>query len=856
MDKLEIDTELLLVSGYLNIDEFEQEFKHSISPKCHTKEQFFANGQKLIDIPLHKIIFMDENYISNFTTNQYTTIIPYFNKSLWLYPHIKKITSRTSNITILKQNEIKDNEFFHAIQLQKTTWMLEAISYYKTHLAQKIITILSSKPIKYAWIDFGIFKIFNNDLNLFQDTMKQLPVRYTNSNVPENKITIPGCWYLDNEFNNELEQITWFFCGGFFIGDERSIRIFNNLVRLEVLELLDKSEYFIQEVNIWFRIWRDKCSELFNWYIGDHNYTMFEYTLEKTKYKIPKHIQIQLYNQVKQSSYTNKLINTINLNLSKDKLIQTQLLDSFNNAINIFMTYKWCYALELFSTCLQLYNEYKNQSRSNTQKLPEKLDYIEMYSLLRKGVCYKNLGNTDQAVLTWLECNNKFPSRCDALYEICKIYREIGKNHNAIIFYNAARKIFTSDPKPLLDTLHPEDIKLFDHDLYTFKFHYEHSIIGFYTHEPKHHKTFTKLMRYLPGDMYNSVICNYKYSVPNLSSIAARNGEFKTTFKLGNIIKVIEGIEYEFRPSNPCLIRVYMNPGDNDNYFYIMNVRYVSYYFVPSNGMVLCSGSNKIITINKLLLLDKHFNILYEPYNHTNNTQGITIISDMLETGPMWYGLEDIRLNYNYQTNKIQYIGCYQNPANEYISIGIGYNYPYRNDNVPSIMIDCNEVKQEWYNVKSPYNRDKEKNWVMLDSNHVIYEWHPLTIGCISKNTDCNEVEYGFNVLEKLETPEFFKHLRGSSNGYLDIVTNEIWFICHLVEYCTPRIYYHIFVILDAETHKLKRYSDIFKIECEKIEFVLGLVVDSKEIILSYSKWDTNAGIGIFDREKIENELF
>lgn len=846
--------ELILVSGYLNIDEFELEFKPTISPKCHTKEQFFTNGQKLIDISLFKIIFIDEKYISNFTSNEYTTLLPYSTKSLWLYPYMEKIIS--SSTTILKQNYIKDNEFFHAIQLQKTTWILEAISYIKKNHTQQSET--KEKPgttdqpsnttVKYAWIDFGIFKIFNNDVTQFQQILNQLPAKYTS--IPNNKITIPGCWPLTRDFNLELQQITWFFCGGFFIGTEKSIRIFNNLVKLEVLELLETKNYFIQEVNVWFRIWRDKCSEIFNWYQGDHNTTMFEYNPSNPKPLIHYSMIIEKpITQLPIQQTTQPIQPTQTSQPNTNNNLQ-QLLDSFNNANRVFMTYNWHYAIEVLTTCIEKYREYKKTHDTT------KLEYIEMYSLLRKGVSCKNVGNTDQAVIIWLECYNLFPSRCDALYELCKIYRETGKNHNALIFYNAAKNIFQSDPKPLLDTLSPEDVKMFDHDLYTFKFYYEHSIFGFYTQQPKHYKTFTKLLSTVPGNIYNSVICNYKYSVPILSSIAARNGEFKTAFKLDNIKKVIEGIEYEFRPSNPCLIRVYIDSGDCNNYFYILNVRYVSYYFVPSNGMVLCSGSTKIITINKLLLLDKYFNILYEPCNNTNNTPGITIISDMLESGPMWYGLEDIKLNYNYETNKIQYIGCYQNPANEYISIGFGYNYPYRNINTPNIMIDCNEVKQEWYYVKSPYNRDKEKNWVMLDSNYVIYEWHPLTIGCISKSTDCNEVVYGLNLLEKLETPEFFKHLRGSSNGYLDIVTNEIWFICHLVEYCTPRIYYHLFVILDAGTHNLKRYSDIFKIEGEKIEFVLGLVVDPKEIILSYSKWDNDAKIGIFDREKIENELF
>lgn len=795
---------VILVSGYLNIDDFEQEFKTILTPKCHTNEQFFSNGQKLIDIPLYKILFIDEKYISNFTTNTYTTIIPYSAKLLWLYPHMDNITS--SNITVLKQNNIKDNEFFHAIQLQKTKWLLEGITHYKTQHP-------SNKPMQYAWIDFGIFKIFNNDLQLFQNTLMQIPTR----NTPENKITIPGCWILNPEFKHELNQITWFFCGGFFIGNERAIRLFNNLVKLEVLELLENNKIFIQEVNVWFRIWRDKCNELFNWYQADHNTTMLE--------PLPQ-ITNSIKTQKTQQSNT--------------------LIDCFNEAIVIFMSYRWAIALESFNLCLELYKQYKNQSSNGKQ-----FEYIEMYCLLRKGVCYKNMCNTEQAVLTWLECNNKFPSRCDALYELCKIYRETGKNHNALIFYNAARKIFLSDPKLLLAKLQLEDVKLFDHELYTFKFHYEHSIFGFYTNEPKHYKTFTKLMHYIPQEMYNSVICNYKYSVPNLSSIASKH---KHTFQ-NTIRKVIEGIEYEFRPSNPCLIRVYID-FENDDYFYIMNIRYVSYYFVPSSGLVMCTGSPKIITINKLFLLDKHFNIIQNIDNKTPNDLEIVIIPNMLESGPMWYGLEDVRLNYDYQTNKIQYIGCYQNPVNKYISIGLGYNYPYRDITTSSIIIDCIEAKQEWYPVKSPYNRDKEKNWVMLDNTHIIYEWHPLTIGYFAKLPNSNSLEYEFNLIEKLDTPGFFKHIRGSSNGYLDKPKNEIWFVCHLVEYFTPQIYYHLFVILDAGTHKLKRYSDIFKIEGAKIEFVLGLIVDTKEIILSYSKWDTDAQIGIFDKEKIENELF
>ena len=54
----------------------------------------------------------------------------------------------------------------------------------------------------------------------------------------------------------------------------------------------------------------------------------------------------------------------------------------------------------------------------------------------------------------------------------------------------------------------------------------------------------------------------------------------------------------------------------------------------------------------------------------------------------------------------------------------------------------------------------------------------------------------------------------------------------------------------------LNRWSHLFKFESEKIEYSLGLIVESKRIIISYSKWDREPTIGIFDKFKIEMEMF
>jgi hypothetical protein len=90
------------------------------------------------------------------------------------------------------------------------------------------------------------------------------------------------------------------------------------------------------------------------------------------------------------------------------------------------------------------------------------------------------------------------------------------------------------------------------------------------------------------------------------------------------------------------------------------------------------------------------------------------------------------------------------------------------------------------------------------------------------------------------------------------------------VEYCQPREYYHFFVVFTKEiengkntdkntsinTIKLSRWSNPFKFEGEKIEYSLGMIVEEKRILISYSKWDREPTIGVFDKFKVEMEMF
>ena len=55
---------------------------------------------------------------------------------------------------------------------------------------------------------------------------------------------------------------------------------------------------------------------------------------------------------------------------------------------------------------------------------------------------------------------------------------------------------------------------------------------------------------------------------------------------------------------------------------------------------------------------------------------------------------------------------------------------------------------------------------------------------------------------------------------------------------------------------EIKRWSNLFKYEGEKIEYSLGLIVEEERIIVSYSKWDSTPAIAIYNKKNIEAGLF
>ena len=317
------------------------------------------------------------------------------------------------------------------------------------------------------------------------------------------------------------------------------------------------------------------------------------------------------------------------------------------------------------------------------------------------------------------------------------------------------------------------------------------------------------------GQYKENLLDNYKFYTKKLVEL---EGAKVHTFH--------ERTQFEFKNNNitfisssPCILPY----GDS----YLLNVRYVNYtYNEATNSYIYHNPEGNINSLNRLYCLNKKLKIIDEH-----------MFNEIEHKNTRYNGIEDVKIFAH--NGNVLFCGTYQSPENHKIAIGHGIY------DVKSSMLKATSFS-------SPNNREWEKNWVFTHNKKgdlkMIYEWSPLTIGTPNMVT---------NVLDNIEkdtnVPNFFRDLRGSSNGCM--YKDEVWFICHLVHHRSPRDYYHILVILDAATLTYKRHSIMFKLKGDAIEFALGFVVEDDRFLITYSCFDRTSFLVELPRE-VEKLLF
>ena len=330
----------------------------------------------------------------------------------------------------------------------------------------------------------------------------------------------------------------------------------------------------------------------------------------------------------------------------------------------------------------------------------------------------------------------------------------------------------------------PDNQVLFiENDVYSGLFIYEQSIVEFYVSHNLDKVLQISMKSLLECPYYHdNVISNLKFSV---KSFCSKFTEIKLPAPFGPHF-------------NPSAISLHEYP--------YANVRYHN-YGIDKKGNYSSNDGGPISTKNCYVNLEdcedyKAFQI--EPTKpHISNIQGF----------------EDLRL---YKYNNKDYFTAVSNReySSDKIQIVKGLY------NLDTLTYDDIEV------MVSPTNSTCEKNWISLDcENTFVYKWHPLTIGTI--------IEDRFEITDKIDTPPFFKNIRGSTPPV--VVDGTYWVLVHFVECASPRKYYHAFVNLDKTNHRPIRVSLPFYFKSNEIEYCIsGRLLDAKTLEYFVSSWDKN----------------
>lgn len=443
------------------------------------------------------------------------------------------------------------------------------------------------------------------------------------------------------------------------------------------------------------------------------------------------------------------------------------------------------------------------------------------YSAYEIGNMYKRLGDAAQAVYWWLHAWERRPSRAESLYEVVKHYRESGAHTLAQHFCDLGHAI----PYPTRDLLFIKAA------VYEYLFDYEQSILSYYTKRPLNHFMIQRLLG--TGYMRDTVMGNYRFYARSLRAIAAQGHvDISETVE-----RVVGGRSDTFRSSSPCILAAPAGDSTDAAVAYIMNVRYVNYYINSNGSYSFRHDDGKITTLNKCLTLDRDLRVLDTHW------------FDAVEREDLRYqGVEDVKVFPVGPNGALGFLGTVEDPAaGGALRLGHG-------------AYDCRESLLRPTAYASPTGRTCEKNWAYCrragdESLCVVYEWNPLTIA----QPLPAEEKGGVRIVETHRAvPAFFRDVRGSSNGVRVTAGDgpeELWFLCHVVHYSTPRHYYHLIVVLDAATLTYKKHSSLFKFQGDCIEFGLGLVVEDTRILVSYSRMDRTSEVLCVDRAAFEREF-
>jgi len=152
------------------------------------------------------------------------------------------------------RNELKDTKNYMFLMLAKLEFL------------KKTIDLNPYNSDYFCWFDFSLPYIFKDMNNTLLKIKNMSTIEFKNE-----FIYLPGCWnFKINDINYLKDNIVWRFCGGFLIGDKKSLIHFYILNNNYFLIFLNQTHKLVWEVNYWS--WLENKGLISPiWYLADHN---------------------------------------------------------------------------------------------------------------------------------------------------------------------------------------------------------------------------------------------------------------------------------------------------------------------------------------------------------------------------------------------------------------------------------------------------------------------------------------------------------------------------------------------------------------------------------------------------------
>jgi len=235
-----------------------------------------------------------------------------------------------------------------------------------------------------------------------------------------------------------------------------------------------------------------------------------------------------------------------------------------------------------------------------------------------------------------------------------------------------------------------------------------------------------------------------------------------------------------------------------------LNTRYVNYWLHENGGYVYANSTRIIENKNILSELDEHFMPI--------SFHEMTDVSDLPEfPNAFSKGIEDIRLYKADESSVVLFIGTNINHTSNGRPQMINGIYDVETK-------ECRNCRMIERTAGSPC----EKNWTpIVDSEqneYFIYRWSPMEIGQVNEKT---------NMLEIVKTyptnPQLFCKVRGSTT-FTETADGLVGLV-HFSEDHRPRHYYHMLVLLEKDTFRPLKYSEVFYFQKLGVEFCIGMAI-------------------------------